>query len=30
MQRVFEVDVLICEHCGGVRKLLARSSWRCC
>jgi hypothetical protein len=23
MKRVFEVDVLICEHCGGTRKLLA-------
>ena len=23
MKRVFEMDVLICEHCGGTRKLLA-------
>ena len=23
MKRVFEIDVLICEHCGGTRKLLA-------
>jgi len=23
MRRVFEIDVLICEHCGGTRKLLA-------
>jgi hypothetical protein len=23
MKRVFEMDVLICEHCGGPRKLLA-------
>ncbi|MBK7641769.1 MAG: hypothetical protein IPJ19_01755 [Planctomycetes bacterium] len=23
MKRVFEIDVLICPHCGGPRKLIA-------
>ena len=23
MKRVFEIDVLVCPHCGGMRKLIA-------